>query len=706
MESPGDHHPDTHVMPVGIGIDVGGTFTDAIVIDLATGACLDSFKVPSTPADPGEAVLTAVRRICARHPLTGATVCHGTTVGTNALIERKGAKTALVTTRGFRDVLELRRQARPELYTFDVRISAPLVEAPHRFELTERMAPDGTVLSPLEDVTALATRPAQEGFEAVAVCFLNAYASPAHEIAAEEALRVHLPHAFLSRSSDVAPEIREFERTSTTAVNAYIGPPVRDYVERLEQGLAAAGAAGLRIVKSSGGLTAPANAARYPAHLVESGPAAGLMASARFGAAIGMPDVIAFDMGGTTAKAGVVLNGEPRLVSEFYADSLVDGRQVGGFPIISSVIDVVEIGAGGGSIAWIDPAGVIKVGPRSAGALPGPACYGHGGTLPTVTDAHAVIGTLQAAPLAEAGITLRPDLAHAAIETHIARPLGWDVARAAHAILRIATANMAEMVRLATVRRGLDPRDFVMVPSGGAGPLHAVAIAREVGIDRIVVPALPGMFSALGALLAPVRHDAGRSVLRPVHDMDETTLAAAFAPLEEKIAGLLAAEAMDGRRPVLSRFADVRFRGQLFELKIPLGTGTDPLPVAAEIEARFRAAYQAEYGFDLPEAVPELVTVRLVAQADGMTGARDPFRPERRSGQPTAFEDGMLLAADGTAQPALFVDATDLAPGIAFTGPAVVGVRGATVWIDGPAAVKTGADGSLHITLPPAEARP
>ncbi|TCT01706.1 hydantoinase/oxoprolinase family protein [Aquabacter spiritensis] len=684
---------------IGIGIDVGGTFTDAIVIDMDSGACLDAFKVPSSPEDPAIAVLRAVERIAERHALAGVTVCHGTTVGTNALIERKGAKTALVTTRGFRDVLELRRQARPELYTFDVRISAPLIAAADRFEVTERMAPDGTVVTPLEDVAPLARRLAAAGYEAVAVCFLNSYAAPAHEQDAAHILRAHLPDAFLSVSSDVAPEIREFERTSTAAVNAYIGPPVRDYVERLAAGLAARGAAGLRIVKSSGGLTAPANAARYPAHLVESGPAAGLMASARFGAAIGQPNVIAFDMGGTTAKAGVVIGGEPRLVSEFYADCLVEGRQVGGFPILSPVIDVVEIGAGGGSIAWIDPAGVIKVGPRSAGATPGPACYGLGGTLPTVTDAHAVIGTLRAAPLARAGITLRPDLARAAIESHIAGPLGWDVARAAHAILRIATANMADMVRLATVRRGLDPRDFVMVPSGGAGPLHAVAIAREVGMDRIVVPALPGMFSALGALLAPVRHDAGRSVLRPLAEMDRAALDAVFAPLAEKIDDLLSAESLDGRSLTRARFADVRFRGQLFELKLPLGPADAPVPDASAIEAAFRAAYLKEYGFDLPDAVPELVTVRLVAQADGMAGARDPFHPAARSVAAAPPDQGTLLAADGTQQSVPFLDAAATPPGFRFAGPAVVVVQGATVWIDGPARAETGPDGSLHIIL-------
>ena len=692
---------------IAVGIDVGGTFTDAIVIDVANGACLDAFKVPSSPGDPSEAVMVAVARIAERHRLDGVVVCHGTTIGTNTLIERKGAKTALVTTKGFRDVLALRRQARPALYTFDQQMSEPLVAADWRLEAEERCAPDGSVIAPLADPAALAEQLAAGKVAAVAVSFLHAYALPVHEQAMAEALRQRLPGVFVTLSSDVAPEIREFERTSTAVVNAYIGPAVRSYIERLNDGLAAAGAAGLKIVKSSGGLTGPENAAHYPVHLVESGPAAGLIASARFGRAIGKPDVIAFDMGGTTAKVGVVVGGEPRLVNEFYADALVDGRPVGGYPILSSLIDIVEVGAGGGSLAWIDAAGVLKVGPQSAGARPGPACYGLGGTRPTVTDAHAVIGTLRPESLSRASVDLDPELARVAIETHIAEPMGWDVARAAHAILDIAVANMAEMVRLATLRRGLDPRDFILVPSGGAGPLHAIAIAREVGMRSIVVPSLPGMFSALGAALAPVRHDVSQSLLALLHDIAPATLAAAFDRLGEKVDALMAHEADADRTVTVTRLADLRFRGQLSELKIPLGLVGDPLPSAEAIEAAFRAAYREEYGFDLPRAVPELVNVRLVALAEHARPDYGVFEAAAHAeGSGQAMETGTLLGADGTRRTMPFLQADALAPGESFEGEAVVGVQGATIWISGSAHTTVAADGSLHIDLNPEGRQP
>ncbi|MBJ3774145.1 hydantoinase/oxoprolinase family protein [Acuticoccus mangrovi] len=683
---------------IAVGIDVGGTFTDAIVADLATGACLDAFKLPSTPQDPAIAVLHAVDRIKESHPLDGVIICHGTTVGTNALIERRGVRTALVATEGFTDVIELRRQARPELYTFDVRISEPLVAPGDRFGLAARTDAEGREIAPLPDLGPLVEKLRAAGFEAVAVCLLHAYAAPEHEHAVGAALDAALPEAFVSLSSDVAPEIGEFERTSTTVVNAYIGPRVRGYLERLHKGLAERGAGGLAIVKSSGGLTTPQNAARYPAHLVESGPAAGLTASARFGATIGEPNVLAFDMGGTTAKAGVVVDGEPRIITEFYADSLVEGRRTGGYPILSPVIDVVEIGAGGGSIAYLDEAGVLKVGPESAGASPGPACYGKGGTRPTVTDAHAVIGTLRPGPLAQAGITLRPDLARIAIDTHLARPLGWDVAQAAHAILEIATANMAEMVRLATVRRGLDVRDFTMVPSGGAGPLHASAIAREVGIERIAVPPLPGMFSALGATLAPVRHDVSRSLVTTLATLTADALAAAFVPLIEKMDALFAAETIPLRPATTARLADIRFRGQLFELSIPLGAGGEPVPEPAAIDRAFRDAYVAEYGFDLPGSEVELVSLRLVATAEREGGATTAtLAPDAAS----LVEDGAVLGRDGAAIPTRFLDAAALGAGHTLAGPAVVAVGGATVWIDGPAEITRGADGGVRIALTP-----
>lgn len=684
-----------------IGIDVGGTFTDAVVFDASSGACLDAFKVPSTPDDPGRAVLRALHRIGEACSLDDATTCHGTTIGTNALIERKGGPTALVTTRGFRDVLALRRQARPELYTFDQHLSEPLISRAARLEIDERIAHDGEVIETVSGLDQVIESIRALNVDSIAVSLLNAYASPAHEKQIETALREAFPNAFISTSTDVAPEIREYERTSTVAVNAYLGPVVSRYITDLAHGVRATGSRALYVVKSNGGLTSPVNAAQYPVHLVESGPAAGMTATARFGSSIGRLDVLAFDMGGTTAKAGVVLAGEPRLTDEFYADALVEGRNVGGYPILSSVIDLVEIGAGGGSLAWLDDAGVLKVGPRSAGARPGPACYGHGGELPTVTDAHAVIGTLVQELLAASTIKLRVDLARRAIATHLAEPLGWTVERAAHAILDIAVANMAEMVRLATVRRGLDPRDFVLVPSGGAGPLHAVAIAREVGISEIVVPPLTGMFSALGAVLSPIRHDVSTSFLRQVRGVSASQLQEAFAPLHDKLDRLFAAEQDAVDQPRTLRFADIRFRGQLFQLKIALGEFGAELPDSAALEAKFRAAYASEYGIDLPNGVPEIVNLRLSATAEPGSIAGLALASCSSVGTASALAGLRTTLVDAagvkTEAPVLFAHTAPVDCDI--SGPAIIAIAGATIWLQPGNTARIDARGSVHIKV-------
>jgi N-methylhydantoinase A len=686
-----------------IGIDVGGTFTDVVVVAPGTGRCVQAFKLPSSPEDPAQAVLAALDRVAAAHDIRNADACHGTTIGTNTLIERRGARTALVATQGFRDVIELRRQARPELYTFDQRISAPLVPPPLRFEVAGRLAYDGQEIEALPDPAALVGALQRAGIQAVAICLLNSYASDVHELRIAEAVRTALPGVFITVSSEVAPEAREYERTSTAVVNAYIGPAVSSYVRRLESGVAARGVASLAIVRSSGGLTSPRNAARQPVHLVESGPAAGLGASARFGMLMGAERVLAVDMGGTTAKAGVAVGGQPRTVTEFSADALVEGRNLGGFPILTTVLDLVEIGAGGGSIAWLDEAGVLKVGPRSAGARPGPACYGLGGTLPTVTDAHAVIGTLRPDAMAESGVTLDPGRAASAIEAQIARPRGWSVAAAAHAIIDIAVARMAEMVRLATLRRGLDPRDFVMVPSGGAGPLHAALIARQVGIRHILVPPMPGMFSALGATIADIRHDVGRSVMRALPDYSQPELAALFADLAARLDGLLAAEPVCG--PVIRRRSvEMRFRGQLFQLAVSLGDSPGSVPDMRALEALFRAAYIAEYGQDLPRAVPELVAARMSAQVGRQEAALANFA------SPDEQEDGAaawlpshveVIGRDGLSRSCRLI-LPQRSPGETVAGPAVVPVPGATVWVPEACRAHVQGSGGIAIEVDPA----
>lgn len=655
-----------------VGADVGGTFTDIVAVDPGTGRLAAAFKLPSTPDNPADAICAGLDRLGGVQR-----VMHGATIGTNALIQKRGARTGLLTTRGFRDVLELRRHARPRLYDLAPRVSPPLVPRELRFEVDERMGYDGRPIRPLdpasleEAIEALAAA----GVEAVAIGFLHAYANDAHERAAVEAVCRRLPHAFVTASSDVVREFREFERLSTAVVNAYVGPPVRAYLDDLRGRLSARGVSAFGVVKSNGGLAGAENAARHPVHLIESGPAAGVVAAVALAKAEGEPRLIAFDMGGTTAKVGVVQDGAARLTTEFSADRLVDGVDLGGYPIRSPVIDLVEIGAGGGSIARVDEAGVVKVGPESAGAVPGPACYGRGGELPTVTDAHAALGALDPASFAVSGVELRPDLAWAAIERHIAKPLGWSVARAAHAILALANAHMVEMVRLATLRRGLDPREFALCAYGGAGPLHAAEVAREVGVPRVLLPREPGLFSALGTLLSEVRHDLVQTLLVDPRRMSAETLPQAFAQLEARMRAALAGDAaLTGGRPAkFMRALDLRFRGQLFELTLPLeGDRAD----GRDIEARFRALYRAAYGYDLPQAEPEIVNARLSASVPVFEHGLPAAEPRTARSGPDAVE---LLGPDGAPQRVAVWARADLPPGEVLRGPLLIRDGGATI---------------------------
>jgi N-methylhydantoinase A len=689
----------TEVNELLIGIDVGGTFTDAVAFDSRNGTLLAAFKIASWPSDPGRAVMAAIEKISQVVDVRGGVVCHGTTLGTNTLIERKGSRTALLATSGFTDVIELRRQDRPQLYGFEVRISEPLAPRDLRFAVEERVAADGAIVRPMQAVASLIERVRKSGASAVAICFLHAYVNDAHERELADAISAAWPEAYVSRSSEICPEFGEYERSSTTLVNAYIGQTVSGYVSRMNQDLRDRGIARFHVVKSNGGLTSPENAARYPVHLIESGPAAQLTAAAAFACAAGRPNLIAFDMGGTTAKAGVIRDGQPETTAEFYADRLVDGIEVGGYAIRSSVLDVVEIGAGGGSIAFIDDAGVVKVGPRSAGAHPGPACYLRGGDLPTVTDAHAVIGTLTPELFADSGVTLARSAAVEAITRHIADPLGWTVVRAAYAIIDIAVANMAEMVRLATTHRGLDPRDFSLLASGGAGPLHASLVGREIGAREIIIPPFPGMFSALGATLGAVRHEVTQTIFRDVRSLDLTELKNIFARLSVRAGRLLSVEPQGVAQSARERIAEVRFAGQLFELRVQLGAEGEPLPTIEEIERRFRDTYRKEYGFELPDARVQIVNCRLIAsidlgyRADYLLAPGEPSFRAAEASRKIAFhtrEGGQMSMPVYRAADSL---------GCSMTGPGIIEHSGATVWVHGAQAAHIGQSGQVIVAL-------
>jgi N-methylhydantoinase A len=679
---------------IALGIDVGGTFTDVLALDRASGKIVSAFKVPSPPSDPAEGAIIGVDRYLKKTGGGADAVFHGTTVGTNALITKTGAKTALITTKGFRDVLALRRHARPRLYDLAPKISPALVPRELRFEVVERMGPDGVAITLLTEteIERLIGEIQGAEVEAVAISLLHAYANDGHEQTLGAALQSALPGLFVTLSSDVCREFREFERTSTVVVNAFIGPVVQRYVDALGHSLRERKIGNLSIVKSNGGLTSAANARRYPVHLIESGPAAGIIATAALGEAEGLGDLIAFDMGGTTAKAGVVVGGRPKLSTEFYADRFVDGVDVGGYPIQSPVIDLIEIGAGGGSIAWIDAAGVLKVGPESAGALPGPACYGRGGVQVTVTDAHVVLGHIAADGFGSEDLDIDSALARHAVETEIAEPLGWSVERAAWGVLRLATANMAEMVRLATLRRGLDPRDFSLVAFGGAGPLHAAEIAREVGVPRVLIPPVPGLFSAIGTMLGDIRHDLVQTHLRRLDDLQSGELDAGFAVLEVRAQDLILAE--DGSCTWRhERSLDARFEGQLFELNLPVATGD--VPSADVLDSAFRAAYRETYGYDLPDHTVQLVNLRLVASG----GAHDGGWPRLAlEGCAAAARTREVISEDGSRREVPVWRRDALKEGLSLKGPAIIDDFGATIRLLDGQRLKVRPSGMLELS--------
>jgi N-methylhydantoinase A len=616
-----------------IGVDIGGTFTD-IVLLAPTGTCVTR-KVLSTPDDYSRGILEALNAMLdgnsqAGAPYTAADcreVVHGTTVATNAILEGKGAVTALITTRGFRDVLELRRLRTPTLYNLRFRPPPPMVERRLRLEATERVGPKGEVLEPLdEDSVARAIhRIREEGVEAVAVCLIHSYRNPAHETRVGEIIRRELPSVFLSISAEVLPEIREYERTSTTVINAYVGPIVRSYVASLEQRLQEARIAGpLKIMESGGGTMSARAAAERPAHVVESGPAAGTIAARTTGESLGIEDLIAFDMGGTTAKATLIEDGKVNLTSEYEVGSgislssrLIKG---GGHALRLPMLDIAEVGAGGGSVVWVDRGGALKVGPQSAGAAPGPACYGLGGECATVTDANLVLGYLNPRELAGGALELHPELAHAAL-AEVAVPLRTSVERAAHGVYVVANATMIRAIKAVSTYRGRDPRDFSLLAFGGGGPLHAVAIARELGIERVVVPPNPGVFSAFGLLQAPPEAHRVQAFVRATAGLDPAEPAAVYRDLEERTREALIRDGHNTREIRLTRCADLRYVGQAYELTVPAGDGAMDSTTIRQLEERFAAEHERAYGHRAEDEPIEIVNLRVVGTVDAPDGS-------------------------------------------------------------------------------------
>ena len=605
-----------------VGVDIGGTFTDAAMVDGETGA-VHVVKVLTTPDDPAVGFMAALERGLRERGAAGkdlGVVVHATTVATNALIEGKMARVGMLVTRGFRDILEIGRQIRSRLYDVHLQKPAPLVPRRWSLEVSERLDADGRVLEALDlaEVRAAVRRLRDERVEAVVICFLHSYVNPEHERAAATVVREEFPHAYLSVSSEVCPEFREYLRGSTAAVNAAVMPIVTRYVDALESRLAALGAtAPFYVMQSNGGVMTSTSAKERPVYMVESGPAAGVIAAGAVAAPAGHRNVLSFDMGGTTAKVGLIQDGQLRLSTEMEVGAqavtpLGEGRG-GGYPVRTPAIDLVEVGAGGGSEAWIDAGGALRVGPRSAGARPGPACYGQGGTTPTITDANLALGRLDPAYFLGGEMRLDAEAARRAIAERVARPLGLDPLAAASGIVEIANAHMIAAMRLVSVQRGYDPREFALVAFGGAGPMHANALARDLGIPTVLVPPSPGIASAIGMLMTDIRHEFVATRRQRLDDLSPAALDALFAGFAAEGAARLAKDgvAADDQRAV--RSVDLRYRGQSHELAVTVPSGALTAADVERLRAQFHAAHERAYGYAALEDAIELINVRLAA---------------------------------------------------------------------------------------------
>jgi N-methylhydantoinase A len=603
-----------------IGIDIGGTFTDVAMVEETTGR-IGIAKVLTTPHDFGLAVIEGIRQGLDQHNIDPANVSllsHATTVVTNALLEHKGARTGFISTRGFRDLLELRRSSRVDLYDLFQDAPAVLVPRRWRYEITERIDAQGEVVTALaeDEIAGIAAAIQSAGLDTVAVSLMFSFLNDSHERRLGAKLREALPNVPVFLSCDVLPEIREFERASTTAVCAYVGPLLAGYLDRLQRATTSLSLPDLHVMGSSGGVIDIAEALRMPAAVVESGPAAGVIAAALAGRQLGLSDIISFDMGGTTAKASVIAGGEIAVTAEYEVGGSGSGSRWmngTGHPIRVPVIDLAEVSAGGGSIAWIDPGGSLRVGPHSAGADPGPAGYGAGGTRPTVTDADLVLGYLDRQSLLGGALIVDIEAAERAIDDAIARPLHLTIAEAAARIAEIVNANMAEALRIVSVERGHDARAFSLVAFGGAGPVHATALADELQIPEVVVPPVPGAFSALGLVATDLKRDYVRTLYADLGTVDPARVAAVFAAMETSGQAMLDAALVPPERRALPRQADLRYRRQAYELTVPIVDGeVTRASLDAAMEA-FHAKHELSYGHANRAEPVQLVNLRLTA---------------------------------------------------------------------------------------------
>jgi len=692
---------------VRVGCDIGGTFTD-IVLAMPDGRIFVN-KTSTTPDDLGQAIVQGLGTLIRQTgiaPRDITEIVHGTTTASNTILQKVGAKTGILATEGFRDVLEIGRIRTPTMFDLAWRKPDPLVPRRYRRGIHERIDARGNVVTALDpqEVRAVVAELAAEGIESVAICFLNSYINPAHEIAAKQLIESEFPHLLVSASCDVLPEIKEYERTSTTVVNAYILPAMRTYLARLKTDLAAMGVkASLQVMASNGGMMGVASATEKPVFAVASGPAGGVAGAALIGALGNEHELIVFDMGGTTAKASIVTDGVPSLTTEYeFRDGIsAPSRFVkgGGYVLKVPAIDIAEVGAGGGSIASIDSGGLLGVGPESAGAYPGPACYGNGNERPTVTDANMVLGYLNPHALAGGSLKVQPQRSHDAVLAHVGKPLGLDAIQAAHGIRRVANVNMARAIRAVTIERGRDPRDMTMIAFGGGGPLHAVDVARLLGVRRVIAPVMAGVFCSAGMLSADAEHNFVKAILRPLEQCG-ADVQAAVDSLRAQGLEVLASEGYPAHSVDISVMADVRYLGQSSELTVPVAGAFGQDGTLPTLARDFNALYERTFGYNSDETL-ELVNVRVFAY-----GRSDQRLNFRTSGVDTSALHGETGQRSVSFAPDAAPCPTRLLPRSAMTGepldgPLIIESYDTTIVVPPDARAWADPTGNIVIELTP-----
>jgi N-methylhydantoinase A len=678
-----------------VGVDIGGTFTD--LVGYVDGHIVTS-KTSTVTADPTRGVAKSLELADCETAAVDE-ILHGSTIAINTVLERKGAKTALLTTAGFRDVYAIGRSNRIEAFNLFFNRPAPLVDRNLTFEIRERILASGAVLEPLDERTVDAAIAGIEaaGCQAVAVCLLHAYINPHHERRIGAILREKRPDLFVTLSHEILREYREYERTSTTVLNAFVGPPVGGYLRRLDGYLRDASFAGkVHIMRSNGGVMSLRLAQELPASMMESGPVAGMIGAGRLAKSLGLDRCVGFDMGGTTAKSSLLTNGAPMIETGY-----VIGGPATGQPMQLPVVDIVEVGAGGGSIAWVDKIGALHVGPQSVGADPGPACYGKGSPDPAVTDADLLLGRINPKRFLNGGMPLDVEAARNAMQIKIAGPLGLNVAETARGIIKIADAAMSLAVRAVSVNKGVDPRDTALLAFGGAGPLHAVSIAREIFIPTVVVPKLPGTFSALGMLMASWRQDFVQTQIGRIGALDHSQVETVFAELAQAGLDQLSRDGIDPASSDFRYFADLRYVGQEFAISIPvenpgLLTGED-----RTIRSRFDREHHRRYSQSAPNENMEIVSVRLVLTAPRAdTLAEDwlsqPWQPE---GDATAGYRDVIFDDPEKPEKTQILWRPALASGTRITGPAVIEEPNSTTLIHAGDQVLVTEAGHLIVTI-------